>query len=416
MEVISLAEKKHEKVTNLPKADLSPEALVKKVKNAKMTPGKKKVLRGIAYALVIIMLLLIALSSLNIASLSSIRDGIRNAALSAKPGGGYPYQINSSAVEDIDTLNGDFFVLMDDMTMTLSNGAKEIKQEEHSYAEPAMSISGNRAIVYDRDGFRYRVENRTDTIYTGTTAEDQNIITACVGKKGNIALATLSEKATSRLTVIDSTYKNTDFVWNCADYTITSVALSDNGKYVACSVIGAEGGEIYSKVFVFDFEYADPVSEFEYPGTAMVAVNFASNNDVVAVGDNKIAFLKGLTKNNEVELGTSTLAGFDFAPTGETVLVLAEYGSMNSQILTCYSTSGKQSFEQKYNKQIKSVYASDTRISVLTADTVDNYSLGGMQHASYVADSNSISVLNLGRNAYVYENGSIVKCKEKVKD
>lgn len=415
MEVNSLANRKHNKVTHKEKADFSASAIKEKVKNAKMTPNKKKVMRIVAYVLLAVMLLLIALSSLNIASLASMRDGLNNMWKSMKPGGGYPYQINSSAVQSISVLNGDIFVLMDDKTMTLSTGAKEVKQTEHTFAQPAMDISGEKAIVYDRDGFRYRVENRTDTVYSGSTEEDQNIITACIGEKGNIALATLSDKATSRLTVINSTYDEIEFVWNCADYTISSVALSDNGNYCAVSVLGAENGEIYSKVFVFDFEYADPVCEFEYPGTAMVAVNFASNNDVVALGDNKVAFLKGLKKSTEVEFGTSTLAGFTFAPSGDTILVLAEYGSMNSQVLTSYSASGKQDFEEKYTQPIKSVYASDSRISVLSSNTVDNYSLGGIHYSSYVADSNSISVFNIGRHAYVYENGSIVKCKEKVK-
>ena len=319
------------------------------------------------------MLLLIALSSFNIASTSDMKDGTRNFFSRMGSGGGYPYQLNSSAVEAVDILNGDIFILTDTQTMTLDATAKEVKKVDHTYARPAVAIKSDRALVYDRDGTRYRVENRSDTITEGQLSEDEKIITAAIGKKGNIAFGTLSDSCTSKLIVINSTYKKRVFVWNCAEYTVSSVALSD---------------------------YSDPVSQFEYPGTTMMSVHFSDNHNVAAVGDNAAAFLKGLDKNEVVKYGNSTPSSYAFADNGETILMLAQYGSMNNQNLVGY---------RPYDKAVKNISIAGSRIAVLTEDSVDLYGLGGTLHRRYEATPNSLKALCMGKRAYVYQMGSIVK-------
>lgn len=368
-----------------------------------------RLLKTLAVVILLLMLVTIGLSRVKGTSTSSVRDSYNNFFSSVGRGEGYPYQINSSSVKKVDVLNGDLYILYNDRSVTLDGSAKEIRSFTYSYANPAVSISPDRALVYDRGGNRFRVENRTENLFESATAEGEDIITASIGKKGNIALGTLSGSATSRLTVWNSVYKEKQFVWNCSDYSITSTALSDNGKYVAVSVMGARDGTAYSKIYVFDFEYSDPVAEVEYPGTAILAVNFSDNDSVVGVGDNKITFLKNLKKNTDIEYGTSTLSTFTFSPNGRTVLVLAEYGSQNHQLLQCYTASGRKAFEEPYDLYIKSVYASDSRISVLTKDYVDLYGLGGTRHRAREVGPNAILAFTNGRKSYSYEMGVIQK-------
>ncbi|MBQ8469972.1 MAG: hypothetical protein IJ547_05200, partial [Clostridia bacterium] len=197
-----------------------------------VSEGTKRVFRFAAVVILILMLLIIGLSRVKGTTTSSVRDSYHNFFSSVGRGEGYPYQINSSSVKKVDVLNGDLYILYNDRSVTLDGSAKEIRSFEHSFATPAVSISPDRALVYDRGGNRFRVENRTESLFESATAEGEDIITASIGKKGNIALGTLSGSATSRLTVWNSVYDKKQFVWNCSDYSITSTALSDNGKYV----------------------------------------------------------------------------------------------------------------------------------------------------------------------------------------
>jgi len=378
-------------------------------KRIELTPRGERLVRILVSILLAFMLVILALSAFNIASLADIRDDIKSFFLDLAPGKGYPYSVNSDEVAAVTALNGDVYIVMDDKTVSLDSSAKVANSTEHTYANPAVVTNESRALLYNRGENRYRVETRTDTVYSGRTDDDETIITAAIGAKGNIALATLSDKATSRLTVWNSSYSKKVFVWNCAGYTITSVALSDDGEKAAVSVFGSKDGESYSKVVVFDFEYSEPLSETEYPGTAVIGVHFATNNTVAVVGDNKVAFLKGLDENNEVEYGNSTLTAFTFAPEGQTIVVLAKYGSMNSQILYGYSSGGRESFTEEYSESVKTVSASDSRIAVLLNDRVDVYSTGGVQYKSREADANSLSTFLIGKRVYVYQQGAIVK-------
>ena len=443
--------------------------MAKKLKfNFKMTRGKRIALRIILTCIVAFTLILVAAERLNIASVTDINDNLRAFFTGLNPGEGYPYKINSGSVEDMTILNGDLFVLTNQETMTLDSTAKEIKQTAHTYSTPKVSVKGSKAVVYNQNGNRFRVENRTDTLFSGETSEDEKIITAAMGAKGNMALATFSKDSASKLLVYGSNYKKTVFTWVCSQDVITSVDLSDNGNYVVVSVVGARNGEVYSKVYVFDFDFKEPRIEQEYEGTAILAVHFGKNDNVVAIGNNLISFIKSaknienidfeLSKllnfdfkeprieqeyegtailavhfgknDNVVAIGnnlisfiksaknienidfeSSTLSNFAFSEDGFTALVLAEHGSTNNEKLVCYSPSFNDTFTAKFDKAVKAINMYQGRISVLLDDKVFIYRTSGNKVHEYEVDNTAISAFNLGNRTYLYKVGEIVKCK-----
>ena len=377
----------------------------------KPTRGTKIAFRIFLVCLVAFTLILIAAERLNIASVTDINDNFRAFFSGLNPGEGYPYKINSGSIEDITVLNGDLFVLTNQETMSLDSTAKEIKQTAHTYSKPRMSTRGSKAVVYNQNGNRFRVENRTDTLFTGETKEDEKIITAAMGAKGNLALATFSKDSASKLMVYGSNYKKTIFTWVCSQDSITSVDLSDNGSFVAVSVVGARNGEIYSKVYVFDFDYKEPRIEQEYEGTAILAVHFAKNDNVVAVGNNLISFIKSAKNIENIEYGSSALSNFAFSEDGFTALVLSEHGSTNNEKLICYSTSFNDTFTAKFDTAVKSIYMYQGRISLLLDNKVYVYRTSGNVVHEYDVDNTAISVFNLGNRTYLYKIGEIARCK-----
>lgn len=386
--------------------------MAKKLKlNLKMTRGKRIALRIILACIVAFALILVAAERLNIASVTDINDNLRAFFSGLNPGDGYPYKINSGSLEDMTVLNGDLFVLTNQETMTLDSTAKEIKQTAHTYSTPKVSVKGSKAIVYNQNGNRFRVENRTDTLFAGETNEDEKIITAAVGAKGNIALATFSKDSASKLLVYGSNYKKTIFTWVCSQDSITSVDLSDNGKYVVVSVVGARNGEVYSKVYVFDFDFKEPRIEQEYEGTAILAVHFGKNDNVVAIGNNLISFIKSAKNIENIDYESSTLSNFAFSEDGFTTLVLAEHGSTNNEKLVCYSPSFNDTFTAKFDKAVKSINMYQGRISVLLDDKVFIYRTSGNKVHEYEVDNTAISAFNLGNRTYLYKVGEIVRCK-----
>ncbi len=378
-----------------------------------LTSKQMLIVKILSAVFVVLLLLFMAAEMLGIASVSQVSDSVRNFFATLTPGEGFPHKINSSSVKHMGVLNGNLFIVTDEKTVSLDTTAKQVKGTHHTYSNPDMKINGGKAIVFNRNDNRYRIENRTETLFSGETPESEKIITCAIGATGNIALATLADSSTSKLTVLDRNYSEEIFVWNCAHDSIVAVALSPNGKLAAVAVLGARDGEIYSKVSIFNFQYSTPIAEFEYPGTAMIDINFTNNDNVVVIGDNKTSFIKGLDKETHLNYGTSTLSAYAFSESGEMVLVLSEHGSTNSEILTCYSPSFAVDFEEKYTSNVKALYAADDRVAVLLEDRALVYRGNGNLHREYAADVSAISIFNIGRNTYIYSIGEIVKASTK---
>ncbi len=385
--------------------------MAKKKRKFQMTHGMSVALRVAVAVIVAVVLFLMAAERLNIATVTDINDSLRSSFSGMNPGAGYPYKINSSSVRGMTVMGGDLFVLTSQDTMSLDSTANEIKRSSHTFSQPAFATRGSKAVVYNRNGNRFRVENRTDTLFTGETPDDEKIITAAIGAKGNIALATFSNDCTSKLTVYSTNYKKTVFGWNCAQDTITSVDLSDNGKYAAVCVVGARDGEIYSKVVIFDFDYSEPKAEFEYFGTAMLAVHFGKNDNVVAVGDDRISFIKGLKNKEDMEYGSSTLSNFAFSEDGNTVLALSEHGSTNNEKLYCFSPNLSKTCEKKFESVIKSLGIYKGHISVLLENQALVLKTNGGTYKKYDADNTAIAVYSIGNRTYLYTTGVIERCK-----
>ncbi len=389
---------------------------LKKLRDIKLSDKAAKIIRNIvkilAAALLLAIFVFAAAKKLNISAITNLSDNVRSAFASMTPGKGYPYQINSSSVKGITVLSGDLFVIMNDKTLVLDATAKELKESQHTYSTPAVNVKGGKAVLYNRNGNRYRIENRSDILYSGETDSEEKIITAALSEKGHLALATTSKSAQSMLTVYSSNYKKIIFQWNCIHDSIISVDLSANGKFAAVAVVGARDGEIYSKIYIFDFEYSDPVSEFEYPGTTILEVRFTKSDNVAAVGDNLTSFIKSSKNKNDFEYGTSTLANYAFSDDGHTILALSEHGSSNSTILTCYSPSFGKTFEKKLDSTVESLYASNGRISVLLNDKAVIYRTGGGKFRTYNdVDNTALAVFNMGNKTYAYQMGKITKLK-----
>lgn len=381
-----------------------------KIRRRKKSPDE--ILKIIVSVIFGILILFIALSSFNITSLSGIKDGAKNFFYGFRRGSGYPYRINSSTVKSMGVLNGDLVILKDDCTVSLNGTAKEIKNEKHTYATPVMDIKGNRILLYDRGGTRYRTETRTGIVHEGRLEDDEKIITAAMGKSDNMAFGTLSDSSMSRLTVISSNNKKKEFVWNCADSVIDAVALSDNGKRVAAATIGSKDGKPYSKVTVFDIKGGKP-AVLELPGATVLDMNFMSGDTLAIVCDEKFVVFRNLKESETVEYGSSSLVDFDFANNGTAILVLSEYGSMNSQKMVCYGKNGKVTGEVRYSVPVKSLYVSGNRIAVLTRDSAITYNTKGKEIRKYRADNKAIAAYPVGSRTYIYEMGNIIKAQKK---
>ncbi len=387
------------------KSARKPKPKKNKSKNT-VKKGSATVAKTVAIVVVVLLLLFVATETFQVGTLSSISDSFKSFLSSISQGDGYPYRISSSSVKDIDMLSSNLFLLTDSSTISLDSSAKEIAKIDHTYANPKMSISNGRAIVYDRSGNRYMIQSRTEKLYSKET--DDKIITCDIGKSGNVAIATLKKDSTSQITVYSGNLSKTIFKWECYSDNIVDIALSDNGKYMAVATIGALDGEVLSKVYVFDFDYSKALETFKYPGTSIFDVEFSQRDTVVAMGDNLRSVIKNKTERQKDEnFNTSTLMRYCMAENGKSAVLLSEYGSTNLNILKVYSDDGEEIFNKKIDSTVKRIFCNQNTVSVLLDDKVVIYNLNGDVRENIKTGNDGITVLSHGKYTYIYAIGEI---------
>jgi|BioPla2DNA2_1021312.scaffolds.fasta_scaffold09090_4 WD40 repeat protein len=397
------------KITNNKKSSNTAKYKAQSSSKKGKTNGSFTVFKTVATVFVVFLLLFLATETFGVATLSSMSDSVKSFVASLKSGEGYPYQISSSSVKNIDMMSNNVFLLTDSATISLDSTAKEVAKINHTYASPAMSIQGGRAVVYDRGGYRYMVQSRTEKLFEGETKH--KILTCDMGKSGNIAVVTLEKDSCGVVTVYSNKFTKTQFKWACYSEKIVDVALSDNGKYLAVAAISAKDGEVFSKVYVFDFNYSKAVAVFDYPKTSVFDVEFSSRDTIIVMGDNLRNVIKNKTQRQEdVSFETSTLMRYSMSESGTNAVLLSEYGSANKNILKVYNKSGKEVFSKKIESAVKNIYCNANTVGVLLDDKLVMYDINGNEKEKIKSKKDSIDVLFYGRDTYIYAIGEIIKC------
>lgn len=372
-------------------------------KAEKSREGVVKIAKAACIILVVLMLLFVAADRFGNITFSSVGDYFSGVISGAKSGEGYPYYFESSTAENVEKINSDLLVLTDDSTFVLDATAKKLSELQHSYSVPLICSRNGRAVMLDVGGYSYRVQSKTKVLYEGTS--EHKIITGAIGKDGSVALATRGDGSMSELTVYNKNQKEV-FKWECAKEVIVSVDISDNGKRAAVSVLGAENGELYSKVIIFDFRYSEQISEYSYGSQSVSDVEFIASNKVLATGKEVFSIIDKTSKQDE-DLSLNSLSRVYTADNNTTVAVFSKYGSSSAKIIKAYSASGKLLFTADVNSNVRSVSCDGSYISVLTDRQLISFNKKGKTVGIHSVTSDGISCFTDGNNTYVLTTSAI---------
>ena len=372
-------------------------------KNKKSQEDLIKIAKAACIILVVLMLLFVAADRFGNITFSSVGDYFSGVISGAKSGDGYPYCFESATAENVEKINSDLLVLTDGSTFVLDATAKKMSELQHSYSVPLAYSKNGRAVMIDVGGYSYRVQSKTKVLYDGTS--EHKLLTAAIGKDGSVALATRGDSSMSELTVFNKNQKEV-FKWECAKEAIVSVDISDNGKKAAVSVVGAENGELYSKVIIFDFKYSEPISEYSYSSQNVSKVEFIGSNKVLATGEDVFSIIEKNSKQDE-DLSLNKLSRIYTADNNTTVAVFSKYGSSSSKIIKAYTASGKLLFTQDINSNVRSVSCDGSYISVLTDRQLISFNKKGKTVGTHEVASDGISCFTDGNNTYILTTSAI---------
>ena len=368
---------------------------------------KQRAISVIALILVTVFLITFIFSAVGIIPLDAISARISTGLF----GGGknYPFSIESDDVVNMGGIGDSFLVLTDKNVSVYDTNGNLTFTEKHTFSRPAFSVNDNKAVVFDRNGTGYILITEKQKISSGNTAGV--IITAEYGKNGNYAFSLRGDKSTSVLAVFDK-QGEVRFQWNCAYEHISSITLSDDGKFAGVATLNAENGAIYSTVHFFGFEYSSALNTQKLVDIAVLDLQFSNSTTLTAFSDSGIYQIK---KNGDefkevTKYFSSELISVDSNNKGNYAVCLAKYGSANVFEISVFSQSGKLKESISLDYKVTSISMSNKYIFALAENSIMVYNLSGRKVGVITIVGKLYGIYPTDKYCFIHSLGSVSRC------
>lgn len=354
-------------------------------------------LAGLAGVILAIAYLLSSLvNSPEFAGLSSLGDMI-------KGGPGYPIDAPGGKIKGM-YQNDSGIILLNETTLYIYNtSGTEVYSNLHRMGNPQVQTSGTMMLNYDRGSKTYAAYSRNNLFYNGST--DEAIRCGAISQNGCIAIATQTENAQTRVTVLDSRQRE-QYVWK-TDNVVTALAMSDNGSAVAIASSYAQAGELKNVLTVL--KNGQEQNRYELANQLILALEFDGSN-VRCITD-KNAFILGTEGKiiGQFDYKGQSLAAFSMYENG-VALVFGDYEQDRKYTLASvaddfYTLNGTTTL----NDSLQKVKAIGNTILVLGGSSFHEYSAYDCELLKEETNESYYDIQPMGNSIYAMTTTQIVR-------
>lgn len=354
-------------------------------------------LAGLAGVILVIAYLLSSLvNSPEFAGLSSLGDMI-------KGGPGYPIDAPGGKIKGM-YQNDSGIILLNETTLYIYNtSGTEVYSNLHRMGNPQVQTSGTMMLNYDRGSKTYAAYSRNNLFYNGST--DEAIRCGAISQNSCIAIATQTENAQTRVTVLDSRQRE-QYVWK-TDNVVTALAMSDNGSAVAIASSYAQAGELKNVLTVL--KNGQEQNRYELANQLILALEFDGSN-VRCITD-KNAFILGTEGKiiGQFDYKGQSLAAFAMYENG-VALVFGDYEQDRKYTLASvaddfYTLNGTTTFDDSLQK----VKAIGNTILVLGGSSFHEYSAYDCELLKEETNESYYDIQPMGNSIYAMTTTQIVR-------
>ena len=154
-----------------------------------------------------------------------------------------------------------------------------------SYSRPALCVSAEQVIAYDRGGTKLTVANQTALIKT--LEIPGNIIAVETNQNGYFTVTHEDERYRTVVSVYDN-QQNLVYQWRTSEYYVMRASISPDGKSIAATAYTQENGNFISRLFFFDLNRSDDYrATVDINGTIVTNTYYIANDVVCLVGDDR---------------------------------------------------------------------------------------------------------------------------------
>lgn len=361
----------------------------------------------IAAALILVFVSVYVLSLFGVVPLSALKAKVMSNITHDNEN--FPISINTDSTLRTDNLGDSIVILTTNNVFVYSQRGVLTYSQTHTFASPALSVNGDKAVVFDRGEKGFMLLNEKKVVHSGNSEYD--IICAEYGEDGNYALGTHGKSSTSMLSVYSNSHKLI-FNWTCDYEHIASIALSSDGEFAGVAVVGADNGELFTTVNYFGFEYNEPFNTHTVNGAVVLDLEYTAFNTLMMFTDNGVYRVEKGAENPQkvADYYSTEFVSCDVNSNGVSVVALAMYGSTNDININVYKSNGKEKANIALNIPVESVSVTDKYIFALAENVIMVYNLSGKQVSEIKIQGDAYSIMPNDDFIYVVSLDKISRC------
>lgn len=309
--------------------------------------------------------------------------------------GAFPIKLNGDLILQNQMMGERVVILNDKKLLFYNNQGKLTREVGHSYFNPAISCSSNKALLYDIEGTTFSVETDKGTELTKTIPND--IIIGEIAENGNIAIVSEDDRYSCRLTIYDS--KGTEiFKWYLADKYITSLGFTGSGGGCVVAALGVNNG--YTETYVYRLDFSKDKEQYQttITGSAPLMVNVMGNKAHIICDNQAVVLDKNGGQLNSV-IYSQTIKQSVAASERYTVMLFGEDVKSTSEIVV-YDSNLSEVGKISNSERIRKIDSDGDHVIALYNDRIVCYDMNLNQKTEYSGQSSVNDVICGGGIGY----------------
>ena len=316
------------------------------------------------------------------------------------------YSINSDNLKCFEPFSDGVALLSASSLKYLDSAGNEIVTNVHSFANPVIDVNSKTVLLYDRGGYSLRIENNTSEYKSHSF--NSVITTAAIGHKGNYAYVLNSDSGYQSHLYVYTLNGKKQFEWGSASDYIIDVALSDNGKYAAVTLIGIDGAQYFSKVILFKFNSSEPVYTVTLHDTAVYEIDFVANKKLSVYSDTGVYNINSKGEFTAIQsYSASEMSSSSVCYNGLSSTLISRYSNEKEPVLTVFNKRGKQIYSHTFSEQITDVYCAKNYVCLVSDNVIEILNTEGTVIGKILMNEACIDAVIAGRRVYVLTSSGI---------
>jgi hypothetical protein len=262
------------------------------------------------------------------------------------------------------------FVLTDKLLAAVDSDGEIRYTKVHNYQNPAIEVSSDFGILFNRNSQEYMIFTAKGIIYEGKSEGENDIIAAAINKEGSFVLSTKSNSSASMVSLYTKKGE-TMYIWACGEEYVVTLDLHTNSKKIVAGAIGAKEGEIISKTYLLDIYSDKALCEFALQGSAITDVIYEGKNLISVFNDRRLLYdIKSAKGAPEKSKYVNTAVSSFTDESGNTAVISHGINGFDKTALAVYDTKNQVKYTMELDGKPTAVVLRGKTTFVATDDTV----------------------------------------------